>query len=62
MELHVGVLSVNLPARAFYEERGGREIGQRTVDEEGYLLPETVYEWPDIASLDSGRNAAPNEL
>ena len=58
VELHVGVLSVNLSARAFYEAMGGREIGQRTFDEEGYLLPETIYAWPDIASLDSGRNVA----
>lgn len=59
VELHVGVLSVDLSARAFYEAMGGREIGQRTFNEEGYLLPLTIYAWPDIASLDSGRNAAP---
>ena len=50
-ELRVGVLSVNLSARAFYEAMGGREIGQGTFDEEGYLLPMTIYTWPDITRL-----------
>jgi ribosomal protein S18 acetylase RimI-like enzyme len=49
--LHLEVLTANLPARAFYEAMGGREIGQGTTDEEGYLLPVTVYGWPDITSL-----------
>jgi GNAT superfamily N-acetyltransferase len=49
--LHLVVLTANLPARAFYEAMGGREIGQRTVDEEGYLLPATVYGWSDIHAL-----------
>jgi ribosomal protein S18 acetylase RimI-like enzyme len=49
--LHLDVLTANLPARAFYEAMGGREIGQGTSDEEGYLLPVTVYGWPDITSL-----------
>jgi len=49
--LHVGVLSANLAARAFYEAMGGREVGQRTFDEEGHLLLETVYEWPDVTAL-----------
>ena len=52
--LHIGVLSVNRPARAFYEAMGGHEIGQRTFDEEGVLLPETVYAWPDITTLTGG--------
>ena len=39
------VLSANLPARAFYQHMGGREIGQGTFDEDGYLLPVTLYEW-----------------
>ena len=39
--LLIGVLTANLPARAFYEAMGGREIGKRTFDEEGGLLPET---------------------
>ena len=49
--LHIGVLSANLAARAFYEAMGGYEIGQRTFDEEGHLLPETVYGWPDLSAL-----------
>jgi GNAT superfamily N-acetyltransferase len=52
--LHVSVLTVNGPARAFYESMGGHEIGQRTFDEEGVLLPETVYAWPDITTLTGG--------
>jgi ribosomal protein S18 acetylase RimI-like enzyme len=53
IELRICVLSANLPARAFYEALGGREIRQCTVDEEGYLLPITVYAWPDVTALDS---------
>jgi len=49
--LQLDVLTANLPARAFYEAMGGCEIGQGTSDEEGYLLPVTVYGWPDITSL-----------
>ena len=49
--LHIGVLTANLSARGFYEAMGGHEIGQRTFDEEGCLLPETVYAWADIAAM-----------
>ena len=49
--LHIGVLTANLRARRFYEAMGGLEIGQRTFDEEGDLLPETLYAWPDIAAI-----------
>lgn len=49
--LRIGVLSANLAARAFYEAMGGHEVGQRTFDEEGYPLPETVYGWPDLTAL-----------
>jgi ribosomal protein S18 acetylase RimI-like enzyme len=49
--LQLGVLTANLPARGFYEAMGGRAIGRRMDDEEGYLLPVTVYGWPDIAAL-----------
>lgn len=52
--LHIGVLTANLPARAFYQAMGGRELGQRTADEEGIPLPETVYAWGDIAALAGG--------
>jgi GNAT superfamily N-acetyltransferase len=49
--LNIGVLTANLPARAFYEALGGEEVGRREFDEEGYLLPGTIYAWPDIAGL-----------
>ena len=49
--LHIGVLTANLPARGFYTAMGGHEIDQRTFDEEGVLLPESVYAWPDITAL-----------
>lgn len=49
--LHLSVLSANRPARRFYEAMGGHEIGQGTFDEEGILLPLTVYEWPDVTTL-----------
>lgn len=49
--LHIGVLAANHPARAFYEAMGGREVGRRRFDEEGFLLPETVYGWPVLADL-----------
>ena len=52
-ELRIGVLSANRPARAFYEAMGGREIGQGTDDEEGYLLPLTIYGWADVTDLAS---------
>jgi GNAT superfamily N-acetyltransferase len=52
--LHIGVLTANLPARGFYAEMGGHEIGERTFDEEGDVLPETVYAWPDITALVRG--------
>jgi ribosomal protein S18 acetylase RimI-like enzyme len=51
-ELRIGVLSANSPARAFYEAMGGREIGEDTDDEEGYLLPLTIYGWDDVTDLD----------
>ena len=51
-ELHIGVLTANSPARAFYEAMGGREIGQGTDDEEGCLLPLTIYGWADVTDLD----------
>lgn len=46
--LHIAVLAVNMPARRFYEAIGGRVVGEREFDEEGFLLPEVVYGWPDI--------------
>ena len=49
--LLIGVLTANLPARAFYEAMGGHHIGQRTFDEEGELLPGALYAWSDIAAV-----------
>ena len=49
--IQVGVLTANLPARGFYEAMGARETGQRMFDEEGHLLPMTIYAWPDISTL-----------
>lgn len=43
--IRLEVLSANLPARGFYERLGGREIGEGTFDEDGHLLPVTIYEW-----------------
>jgi ribosomal protein S18 acetylase RimI-like enzyme len=57
-ELHIGVLSANTPARAFYEAMGGLEIGQGTDDEEGYLLPLTIYGWADVTDLDPADDEA----
>ncbi|MEZ4733056.1 MAG: GNAT family N-acetyltransferase [Caldilineaceae bacterium] len=46
--LHIAVLAANTPARRFYEAIGGQVVGEREFDEEGFLLPEVVYGWPDI--------------
>ena len=56
----IGVLTANNPARAFYEAMGGREIGHGTDDEEGYLLPVTIYGWADITDLDPGSSSPAN--
>jgi len=49
--LRIGCLAANAPARRFYEATGGRLVGERLFDEEGVLLPEVIYEWPDIRHL-----------
>jgi ribosomal protein S18 acetylase RimI-like enzyme len=49
--LRIAVLTANLPARRFYEALGGSEIGIRMFDEEGFLLPMTVYGWSDLTAL-----------
>ncbi|WP_310529500.1 GNAT family N-acetyltransferase [Nocardioides sp.] len=49
--LRLSVLTANRPARGFYEAMGAHEIGQGTFDEEGCLLPVTVYEWSDVNAL-----------
>jgi hypothetical protein len=45
------VLTTNLDARRFYELLAGQDIGERLFDEDGVLLPERIYVWPDITSL-----------
>ena len=49
--LTLDVLTSNRPARGFYEAIGGVEVGRGTVDEEGSLLPVTVYGWADLTAL-----------
>lgn len=49
--LHIAVLKSNAPARRFYEAIGGQIVGEREIDEEGFLLPEVVYGWKDITVL-----------
>jgi ribosomal protein S18 acetylase RimI-like enzyme len=52
---HVGLLpiaieclSANLPARRFYEAMGGRNVGDRTRNDDDFLLPATVYGWSEV--------------
>jgi ribosomal protein S18 acetylase RimI-like enzyme len=49
-------VSANLPARRFYEAMGGTPVGERTIEDEGELLPSTVYGWSasDAARLLAG--------
>ena len=54
--LHIGVLTENVQARAFYEAMGGQKIGERIFDEDGVLLPGTVYGWSDITTVTRGRD------
>jgi GNAT superfamily N-acetyltransferase len=49
--LQIAVLTTNAPARGFYEAMGGTYCGERTFDEEGHLLSERVYCWPDLRAL-----------
>jgi ribosomal protein S18 acetylase RimI-like enzyme len=57
--VRLGVLAANHEARRFYEALGGRYAGEILFDEEGELLPESVYEWPDITSLLGPPEAGP---
>jgi ribosomal protein S18 acetylase RimI-like enzyme len=58
--LLIGVLVVNAPARRFYEALGGRVLGHRPFEDEGVLLDEAVYAWPDVGVLLPGHdNTAP---
>jgi len=49
--LHIGCLAANTPGRRFYEALGGRVVDERMVDEEGFMVPEVVYGWPDTGAL-----------
>ena len=49
--LHIGVLATNVEAQRFYEELGGILGGERLFDEDGDLLPERIYTWPDLTTL-----------
>jgi ribosomal protein S18 acetylase RimI-like enzyme len=49
----IGSLTANAPARRFYEAMGGRAIHERTIDEGGVPLQETMYGWlpEDVSRL-----------
>jgi ribosomal protein S18 acetylase RimI-like enzyme len=49
--VEIGVLTANDDARRFYEALGGQLAGERLIEEDGEELPESIYVWPDIASL-----------
>ena len=49
--LHIGVLATNVEAQRFYEGLGGHLGGERLFDEDGDLLPERIYTWPDLTTL-----------
>ncbi len=50
-KLNIAVLTTNEPARGFYEAMGGTDVGERLFDEDGHLLSERVYAWPDLRVL-----------
>jgi len=41
----VVVLEANAPARQFYENLGGIEVGSTDVDEDNEVLPAVIYRW-----------------
>lgn len=49
--LLIGCLASNTLARIFYERLGGQVVADRPFDEDGVLLPEVVYGWPDLSRL-----------
>jgi ribosomal protein S18 acetylase RimI-like enzyme len=59
--LVIGCLAANAPARRFYEALGGRLVGEREYDEDGVMLPEVVYRWPDTRALLAGGTVEPAE-
>jgi ribosomal protein S18 acetylase RimI-like enzyme len=60
-QLLIGCLAANAPARRFYEALGGRLVGEREYDEDGVMLPEVVYGWPDTQALAAEGTAEPSE-
>jgi GNAT superfamily N-acetyltransferase len=47
--MHLWVLEQNVPARRFYERRGGRVADQKTIEVvPGLLVPEVRYVWDSI--------------
>jgi ribosomal protein S18 acetylase RimI-like enzyme len=59
--LQIGCLAANAPARGFYEAIGGHLVSERLFDEEGVMLPEVVYAWPDIQALVATEQPEPAE-
>ena len=59
--LQIGCLAANAPARGFYAAIGGHLVSERLFDEEGVMLPEVVYEWPDIQALVATEQSEPAE-
>jgi hypothetical protein len=49
--LWIRVLKVNTAARGFYEALGGRLLFEEQIEDEGVMLDQVVYEWPDIRAL-----------
>lgn len=49
--LHIGVVETNIEAHRFYERVGGQRMGDRIFDEDGDLLPERIYSWPDLTTM-----------
>ena len=49
--LQIGVLTANQDGSRFYQALGGQLVGERLFDEDGDLLPELIYAWPDITTL-----------
>jgi len=49
--LHIGVIATNVEAQCFYEALGGQLGGERVFDEDGDLLPERIYIWPEFTTL-----------
>ena len=49
--LQIGVLTANDDGCRFYQALGGEVVGERLFDEDGDLLPERIYQWPDITAL-----------